>query len=209
MQAYIDYFTGHWQDYLLMLWQHIYISALAVAIAVAIGVPCGILCLRRPKIKKFINTFFSTLRIIPSLAILVILIPIMGIGVKPALTALVVLAVPPVLIQTTLGFSKVPPFMMEVAAAMGMDEKRTFYQVQFPLAFPYIMGGIKMAASEVIASAALAAYIGSGGLGVLIYNGISLMKTEYLVIGGGAGAQLTLGCNLILGKIERKYSSRQ
>ena len=208
MQAYIDYFTGHWQDYLLLFWQHIYISALAVVIAVAIGVPCGLLCLKQPKIKKFINTFFSTLRIIPSLAILVILIPIMGIGVKPARTALVVLAVPPVLIQTTLGFSKVPPFMMEVAAAMGMDEKRAFYQVQFPLAFPYIMGGIKMAASEVIASAALAAYIGSGGLGVLIYNGISLMKTEYLVIGGGSVAVLTLVCNLILGKIERKYSFR-
>ena len=77
-----------------------------------------------------------------------------------------------------------------------MDEKRAFYQVQFPLAFPYIMGGIKMAASEVIASAALAAYIGSGGLGVLIYNGISLMKTEYLVIGGGSVAALTLVCNL-------------
>lgn len=187
-----------------MLWQHVYISFLAVAIAAAIGIPCGIWCLKQPNIKKFINTFFSTLRIIPSLAILVILIPIMGIGVKPALTALVVLAVPPILIQTTLGFSRVPSFMLEVAAAMGMDEKRTFYQVQLPLAFPYIMGGIKMAASEVIASAALAAYIGSGGLGVIIYNGISLMKTEYLVIGGGTVAILTLVCNLILGKIEKK-----
>ena len=164
----------------------------------------GILCLRFPKIKQFVNTFFSALRIIPSLAILVILIPIMGIGVKPALTALVVLAVPPILIQTTLGFSQVPAFMIEVASAMGMDEKRVFYLVQFPLALPYIMGGIKMAASEVIASAALAAYIGSGGLGVIIYNGISLMKTEYLVIGGASAAALTLVCNFLLGKIEKK-----
>ena len=115
-----------------------------------------------------------------------------------------VLAIPPVLIQTVLGFAKVPEFMIEVAAAMGMDEKRTFYQVRFPLAMPYIMGGIKMAASEVMASAALAAYIGSGGLGVIIYNGISMMKTEYLVIGGFSVALLTLGCNLMLGKIENK-----
>lgn len=204
LQVYIDYFSKHWQDYLLLFWQHIYISLIAVALAAAIGIPCGILCLKVPKIKQFVNTFFSTLRIIPSLAILVILIPIMGIGVKPALTALVVLAIPPVLIQTTLGFSQVPAFMMEVASAMGMDERRTFYQVQFPLALPYIMGGIKMAASEVIASAALAAYIGSGGLGVIIYNGISLMKTEYLVIGGVSVAALTLACNLLLGKIEKK-----
>lgn len=204
MQVYIDYFTNHWQDYLQLFWQHIYISLIAVTLAAAIGIPCGILCLRFPKIKQFVNTFFSALRIIPSLAILVILIPIMGIGVKPALTALVVLAVPPILIQTTLGFSQVPAFMIEVASAMGMDEKRVFYLVQFPLALPYIMGGIKMAASEVIASAALAAYIGSGGLGVIIYNGISLMKTEYLVIGGASAAALTLVCNFLLGKIEKK-----
>lgn len=204
MQVYVDYFTNHWQDYILLFWQHIYISLTAVVLAAVIGIPCGIFCLKAPRIKKFVNTFFSTLRIIPSLAILVILIPIMGIGLKPAIVALVVLAVPPILIQTTLGFSKVPEFMLEVAAAMGMDEKRTFYQVQLPLALPYIAGGIKMAMSEVIASAALAAYIGSGGLGVIIYNGISLMKTEYLVIGGVSVAALTLVSNLLLGKVEKK-----
>ena len=118
MQVYIDYFAKNWQNYLLLFWQHIYISLIAVVLAAAIGIPCGIFCLKFPKIKKFVNTFFSTLRIIPSLAILVILIPIMGIGLKPALTALVVLAVPPILIQTTLGFSQVPAIMMEVASAM-------------------------------------------------------------------------------------------
>lgn len=204
MQGYIDYFTNHWQDYLLLFWQHIYISLFAVFLASVIGIAGGILSLKVPRIKKFINSFFSGLRIIPSLAILVILIPIMGIGVTPAVTALVILAIPPILIQTVLGFSQVPEFMMEVAAAMGMDEKRTFYQVQIPLALPYIIGGIKMAASEAVASAALAAYIGGGGLGVIIYNGISLMKIEYLVIGGVSVALLTLLCNLALGKIEKK-----
>lgn len=205
MQVYIDYFVNNWQTYFQMVWQHIYISLTAVGLAVAIGVPCGILCLSFPRVKKFIMTFFSTLRIVPSLAVLVILIPIMGIGMKPALTALTVLAVPPVLIQTTLGFAQVPAFMIETAKAVGMDEKRMFYQVQFPLAMPYIMGGIKMAASEVIASAALAAYIGSGGLGVLIYNGISLMKTEYLVIGAVSVAALTLLGQLLLGKVEKRF----
>lgn len=160
--------------------------------------------MRLPGISHFIVTFVSALRIIPSLAILVILIPVMGIGIKPALVALTILAVPPVLIQTVLGFSKVPAFMIEVARAMGMDEKSVFRKVRFPLAVPYIMGGVKMAAAEVVASAALAAYIGSGGLGVIIYNGISLMKTEYLVIGGCSVAALTLLCGLFLGKIEKK-----
>ncbi len=209
MQVYLDYFANNWQAYLQMLWQHIYISLIAVGIAAAVGIPCGIFCLRSARIKRWIVTFFSMLRIIPSLAILVILIPVMGIGVKPALVALTVLAIPPVLIQTTLGFVKVPDFLIEVAKGMGMDERRTFFQVQLPLAFPYIMGGIKMAACEVIASAALAAYIGSGGLGVLIYNGISMMKTEYLVIGGLSVAILTMVCNLLLGKAQKAVMTRK
>ena len=87
MQAYVEYFQTHGQEYLHMIWQHVYLSLLAVAIAAAIGIPCGILCLRVPKVKKILTTGFSALRIIPSLAVLVILIPIMGVGVKPALTA--------------------------------------------------------------------------------------------------------------------------
>ncbi len=209
MEVYIDYFTTKWDQYLLYLWQHVYISFLALLIASAIGIPLGILCLRNRTINGFINTFFSALKILPSLVILVILIPIMGIGVKPALVALIVLAIPPILIQTTLGFNKVPDFMMEVAAGLGMDEKMTFRRVQVPFAMPYIMGGIKMAAAEVIASAALAAYIGSGGLGVIIYNGISLMKTEYLVIGGLSVAALTLICVTLLGRIEKKFLAKE
>lgn len=204
MNTYIDYFTSNWQQYMQYLGQHVYISALAIMAAAAIGIPLGILCEKNPKTRKLIVGFFSTLRIIPSLAILVVLIPVMGIGVKPALTALVILAIPPVLIQTTLGFTEVPDFLIESATAMGMDEKMLFRRVRLPLALPHIIGGIKIASAEVIASAALAAYIGSGGLGVIIYNGIALMKTEYLVIGGGSVAILTMISTFIIGRIERK-----
>ena len=72
MQVYLDYFINNWQTYLQMVWQHIYISLIAVGIAAAVGIPCGILCLKSPRIKQCIVTFFSTLRIIPSLAVLVI-----------------------------------------------------------------------------------------------------------------------------------------
>ena len=126
--------------------------------------------------------------------------------VKPALTALVILAIPPILIQTTLAFSQVPDFLLEVADAMGMDKKRKFRQVEVPLAMPGIISGIRMAMSEVIASATLAAYIGAGGLGILIFNGINLLKTEYLVIGGGTVAVITMLCSMALGAVEKKIS---
>ena len=119
--------------------------------------------------------------------------------------ALSVLAVPPVLIQTTLGFADVPEFITEAATAMGMDEKMIFRKVSLPMALPHIIGGIKIASAEIIASAALAAYIGSGGLGVIIYNGIALMKKEYLIIGGGSVALLTILCTFVIGKIERRF----
>ena len=174
MQAYVEYFQTHGQEYLHMIWQHVYLSLLAVAIAAAIGIPCGILCLRVPKVKKILTTGFSALRIIPSLAVL--------------------------------AFSQVPAFMLEVADAMGMDKKRKFRQVEVPLAMPGIISGIRMAMSEVIASATLAAYIGAGGLGILIFNGINLLKTEYLVIGGGTVAVITMLCSMGLGAIQKKLS---
>lgn len=206
MQSYIDYFSNHMGDYIGMVGQHIRLSLLAVVFAVLIGVPFGILTGRFRRLYQFITTIFSTLRIIPSLAILVILIPVMGIGMKPALVALTVLAVPPVLINTALGFHQVEDFMLEVAEGMGMPSRQIFYKVRVPLAFPYLMTGIKTAVSEIIASATLAAYIGSGGLGVLIYNGISLMKTEYLVIGGASVALLTIAFNLILGRLQARLT---
>ncbi len=96
--------------------------------------------------------------------------------------------------------------MLEVADAMGMDKKRKFRQVEVPLAMPGIISGIRMAMSEVIASATLAAYIGAGGLGILIFNGINLLKTEYLVIGGGTVAVITMLCSMGLGAIQKKLS---
>lgn len=207
MQPYVDYFSNHMGDYLGMVGQHIRLSLLAVACACLLGVPFGILAARSRRLYRLITTVFSTLRIIPSLAVLVILIPVMGIGMRPALVALTVLAVPPVLINTALGFHQVEPFMLEVAEGMGMAPGHIFIKVKAPLAFPYVMTGIKTAVSEVVASAALAAYIGSGGLGVLIYNGISLMKTEYLIIGGGSVALLTIAFSLGLGALQKRLTS--
>lgn len=87
---------------------------------------------------------------------------------------------------------------------MGMDKKRKFRQVEVPLAMPGIISGIRMAMSEVIASATLAAYIGAGGLGILIFNGINLLKTEYLVIGGGTVAVITSCAAWHLGQLRKK-----
>ncbi|MCI5480169.1 MAG: ABC transporter permease [Lachnospiraceae bacterium] len=204
MDFYVEYFSTRGDEYLEMLFQHLYLCAVTLLLAAVLGAAFGMLTMLSDGVYRLVTGIFNTLRIIPSLAVLVFLIPVMGVGTKPALVALTFLSVPPVLIQTSLGLHKTEPFLVESAQAMGMSDRRIFWKVKVPMAVPYFMTGLKTAASEVIASATLAAYIGSGGLGVIIYNGISLMKTEYLLIGGVSVALLTLAANALLGWVQKK-----
>jgi len=130
--------------------------------------------------------------VIPSLAVLFLLIPLVGIGKIPALIALTLLALPPILINTVLGFSELSPALLEVSLGLGMNSSQLLWRIQLPLALPYILTGIKLALVELIASTTLAAYIGAGGLGNLIITGLGLARMDLLVIGGGSVALLSL-----------------
>lgn len=203
MEVYLQYFAEKHAQYAEMIAQHIALCAQAVALAFVIAFPLGILTLYVPLLHRICNALFQGLRIIPSLAVLVFLIPLIGIGTTPALIALVLLAVPSILIQTSLGFRSLDEKIEEAAVGMGMNGRELFFRVRLPLVVPYALTGLRTATSEVMASVTLAAYIGAGGLGVLITSGISMMKTEYLVIGGGTVALLTLLANLFWELVER------
>lgn len=186
-----------------MLAAHIRVSLIALVIAVLIGVPAGFLCVRWKKAQKYITGLFSLLRVIPSLAILLLMVPIMGTGTAPAVVALVLLAVPPILMNTVAGLEGVPPFMLETAEGVGMDPEQVWTKVRFPLAMPMILTGIKTAAVEIVASATLASKIGAGGLGDIIFAGIGLFKTELLLIGGVSVALLSLLTGLLFATLEK------
>ena len=153
----LEYILTHRAALLAQIGTHLWISLAALAAAVLIGVPCGYLAADSPGTEKWISAPFHVLRVIPSLAILVLLIPVAGTGALPAVIALTILAVPPVLLNTIVGFRDVPPFMTESAAGMGMTDKEILWKVRIPLAMPMIFAGIRTALVEVIASAALAA----------------------------------------------------
>ena len=120
----LEYFGSHMGDYLTVLREHVVISLMALAISVLLGISAGYVCVRTPKLEKWLVGTFQTLRIVPSLAILILLIPLLGTGVKPALAALVLLAVPPILLNTVTGLTEVPDFMLETARGLGMTEKQ-------------------------------------------------------------------------------------
>lgn len=204
MQDVIAYFSTHGADYIQMVLEHLNVSILSLAAAILIAVPLGIACSRSPLLEKISVGVSGILRIIPSLAVLVVCVPILGTGALPAVVALTVLAIPPILINTALGFRSVPADVLEAARGMGMDERLVFFKIKVPLAFPVSFAGVRTAASEVVASATLAAYIGAGGLGQIIFTGLGLMRTDLLVIGGASVAALSLLVGMLLSAIDRR-----
>ena len=200
----VHYFQTSSAEYWGYVGQHLFLSLTSLIISMIIALPLGYLGSRSKVIAAFCQTFSQILRIIPSLALLFILIPFMGAGVVPALIALVVLALPSLVVNTILGFNEVSPVLKEVGLSLGMNQKQLLKQISLPLAMPYILNGIKLALVEIISSATLATYIGAGGLGTLIFTGLGLYKMQYVVIGAVSVALRSLLSMLLMDWAIRK-----
>jgi osmoprotectant transport system permease protein len=185
------YFADNGNTYLGYVWQHISLSFEALLIALIIALPLGYFSYEKPLVRQLSTLLTQGLRVIPSLGILFILIPFIGVGRLPALIALVILGIPPILLNTIVGFASVSENLLETALGLGMTRSQLLTKVQLPLALPHILNGIKLALVEIIASATLATYIGAGGLGTLIFTGLGLYRYDLLLIGGGSVAILS------------------
>lgn len=203
----LAYFQTNSGEYFTAVLQHLALSFGTLLLAFIIAFPLGVIGSRSKMVAGLCSSFAQVLRIVPSLALLFILIPMIGVGVLPALVALVVLALPPLVINTILGFNEVDKNLQEVGLGLGMSPRQLFFKVQLPLALPYILNGVKLALVEVIASATLATYIGAGGLGTLIFTGLGLYRMDLLLIGGISVALLSLMFmfifDLVIGKVKR------
>ncbi|MBP1176354.1 osmoprotectant transport system permease protein [Paenibacillus sp. PvR133] len=197
------YFSNNMHVFLATGKEHIIISLLALLCSASVGIVLGYVTCKYKRTEKWIVSLFQVLRIMPSLAVLLLLIPIMGTGTKPALIALVLLGIPPILMNMIAGLESVPSFLLEAAHGVGMSEQQVMWRVKFPLAAPIILTGIKIAAIEVIASATLAAKIGAGGLGEIIFTGLGLNRVDLLLIGGFSVGILAITVGVMLDMSER------
>jgi osmoprotectant transport system permease protein len=188
---------------------HVSISVCALLAAIIICVPLGILCAKKQWLSAPIMGTFNSLRVIPSLAILVAVLPLLGTGFAPALVALTLLACPPILVNTYLGFRGVDPFVLESASGMGMSPNRILRKIEFPLAMPLVLSGVRTAAVEVVASATLAAFIGGGGLGTFIINGLGMYNYSLLLVGAVPVALLAIFSEIVFSAIERTATKFQ
>jgi len=207
MQAY-TYAANQPEALLKALWEHLDLVGAPLGIALIVGLPLGFFSSRSQSAALLLNGL-NLLRVIPSLALLFVMIPILGLSFQAAAIALTVLALPPILINTHVGFREINPALREAAAGMGMTPVQILRQVEIPLALPVIVAGIKTATVEVIASATLAAFIGAGGLGRFIILGFSLYENAVLLVGAIPVALLALVAELGLSRLQEMIEPPQ
>jgi osmoprotectant transport system permease protein len=194
-------------DLIGALRDHLALSLAALAGASLIAFPLGTLAARFPRAGAPAVVAVNVLRTIPSLAIVGLAIPVLGVGFVPSVVALAILAIPPIALATEAGLRSVPAAVREAASGLGMDARQLSRRVDWPLAAPVIFSGVHTATVEVIASATLAAFIGGGGLGELIVNGLADNDQASLITGALAVAALTLAAEAVLSTIERRMTA--
>jgi osmoprotectant transport system permease protein len=187
---------------------HLALSAAALALALLLGLPLGTVLARSRRLRGPALAAIYVARVVPSLAVLALMLPLVGIGFWPALIALTLLAVPPIVLGTDVGLRGVPETVVDAARGLGLTRPQIAARVEWPLAIPVVFSGIRTAAVEVVASATLAAFIGGGGLGEYIVNGLAENDNPQLLEGALSVALLALCTQWLLGGIERRLANR-
>ncbi|MDE2367788.1 MAG: ABC transporter permease subunit [Burkholderiales bacterium] len=176
-----------------LLWQHLLLVAGSLAMAAALGVPLGVLAQRRPRLGRWVLAFVGVVQTIPALALLAILIALLGtIGFVPALLALFVYALLPIVRNTHAGLGTVGPGLIQAALALGLSRFQVLRLIELPLAAPTLLAGVKTATVINIGTATVAAFVGAGGLGERIVSGLAINDTAQMMAGAVPAALLAL-----------------
>jgi len=184
--------------------QHLLITASVLAIALLIAVPLGVLISRNRRLRGPVLGVLGVIYTIPSLSLFVVLIPIFGLGVTPAVIALVAYAQLMLVRNWTIGLTGIDPAIIEAAKGVGMNGWQRFWQVEFPLALPLLLAGIRLATVSTIGIATIAAYINAGGLGTLLFVGVVTANSEKILAGALAVSLLAIAANYLLRFFERR-----
>lgn len=195
-------------DLLLKTLTHLKLTFLALMLATLVAVPLGMWLASTTRLSKSIVYLVGLLQTIPSIAFLAIMIPFLGIGQVPAVIALFLYALLPILRNTITGLQSVDPLLKKVADGIGMSKSQKLKWVEIPLAMPTILAGIRTAAVINVGTATLAAFIGAGGLGEYIVTGLALNNTELILRGAIPAALLALGIEFLFELLERRFNPR-
>ena len=203
-----NYAITHPTQFYRALGVHIALSASALFFAAAISIPAGIAVARRSGLALAVVNAANVGRTLPSLAVLALVMPVLGTGFAPALFALTLIALPPIVTHTIVAMRGVDADAVDAATGMGMTRGAILWQIELPMALPVIFAGLRTGAVQVISGAVLAAFIGGGGLGDFITAGIAMMAVPQLLVGAVPVAVLALGTDFLFGALQRRMTPR-
>lgn len=205
----VDFFISRQSEILNQLSVHLYLTFFSLFITCIIGIALGIYIISDKRLAAVVLGIAGIFQTIPSIALLGLFIPLLGIGTTPAIVALILYALLPIVRNTYTGITEVNPSTIEAAKGMGMSKNQILREVQLPLAFPVIFAGIRTAAVINVGVATLAAYVGAGGLGQFIFRGIAMNNSEMMFAGAIPAALLAIVVDFILGYFQKNRLSRK
>jgi len=206
MSNFWNYVTSNYEQITELLGQHLYLSIISVLIAIIIGIPLGILISNEPKLSKPIIGTTNVIQAVPSLALLGFLIPFIGIGSNPAIVMVVLYSLLPIVKNTYTGLTNIDGDILEAAKGIGLTKSQTMRKVQLPLAFPMIMAGIRISAVTAVGLMTIAAFVGAGGLGYLVFSGVQTVDNNMILAGAIPACILALLIDFVVGKLETSLS---
>ncbi|HTP98655.1 MAG TPA: ABC transporter permease [Casimicrobiaceae bacterium] len=204
----MKWIANNWDQVLVALYQHIVIAATSLAIAFAISLAAGIVAARSERVFRWSIGLAGFLYTIPTLAFLALLIPVVGLGRANAIICMVAFSLMILIRNIATGIREVPADVVDAARGMGFGSIEILVRVELPLAAPIIVAGLRIAAVTVISVAVVAAYVNAGGLGTLIFSGISNDHAPKIWAGALTACALAVAVDLSLARIERMLRRR-
>lgn len=198
----IQYIIENQSQILSLLIEHIKLTVISVGMAILIGVPLGILISYVSKISKPILSLANVIQAIPSMALLGFMIPFLGIGTLPAIVAVILYSLLPIIKNTYTGIENITPQTLEAAKGIGLTPFQILTKVQIPLALPVIMAGVRIASVTAVGLMTMAAFIGAGGLGYLVFSGIRTLNNNQILAGAIPACLLALFVDFLIGIVE-------
>lgn len=198
----IQYIVENQSQILALLIEHIKLTVISVGMAILIGVPLGILISYVSKVSKPILSLANVIQAIPSMALLGFMIPFLGIGTLPAIVAVILYSLLPIIKNTYTGIENITPQTLEAAKGIGLTPFQVLTKVQIPLALPVIMAGVRIASVTAVGLMTMAAFIGAGGLGYLVFSGIRTVNNNQILAGAIPACLLALFVDFLIGIVE-------
>lgn len=209
--GYLSVFVERWSDLVDKLYEHLLLTAVSVLLGCLVAIPLGIFLAKTSVkwIKAFTFNVINIFQAIPSLALLAMIAPLLGFGMKTAVTALFLYSLMPILKNTYAGFHSIDQEIVEAAKGMGYSSNQRLFKIELPLALPYIMSGVRLTTVYIISWAVLAGLIGGGGLGELILAAMSLNDKPLIIASSVMAMGIAILAEYLLGFFEKMVMKRQ